>query len=123
MPVVCLNIFGNIHIFIIVKKHKKKIRNLTNLTADTSPAHNAKGLVTIAIGTAAVILTWAPILIIRALDGMGIAVIPHFITFLTMMCLFCNSFSNWIIYTKTHRPFWKDQIDVWKRFVVFLNKK
>ena len=105
-PIFVIYTFCNIEIYRISNKHRRCIVDVNGARNTASDANiNLKGLKTIIIATVLTVLCLFPVMILGTITWLGVAQPPPICMFLGHVSVFCNSFSNWIIYTKTHRPY------------------
>ena len=122
LPVILITVFCNVHIYVIVQRHRRKLSPASSVAGSTDTptmTKNTKGLKTILLGTITIFICWEPIVIIRCLALISDLDIPHIVVFFVVMLIFSNSFCNWIIYTKTHSLFKKDQTLLIRRIEAF----
>ena len=106
LPIFVIYTFCNIEIYRISNKHRRCIVDVNGARNTASDANiNLKGLKTIIIATALTALCLLPVMTLGTLTWLGVAQPPPVLMFLGHVFVFCNSFSNWIIYTKTHRAY------------------
>ena len=101
LPIFVIYTFCNIEIYRISSKHKRCIIDVNS--ADMTI--NLKGLKTIIIATALTAFCLLPVMSLGIIMWLRVAQPPPILMFLGHIIVFCNSFSNWIIYTKTHRAY------------------
>ena len=101
LPIFVIYMFCNIEIYRISNKHKRCIVDVNS--ADMTV--NLKGLKTIIIATALAVFCFLPVMSLGVILWLGVAQPPPILMFLGHIIVFCNSFSNWIIYTKTYRAY------------------
>ena len=102
LPIFVIYTFCNIEIYRISNKHKRCIVDVNN-ASDVNI--NLKGLKTIIIATALTVFCFLPVMSLGVIMWLRVAQPPPILMFLGHIIVFCNSFSNWIIYTKTHRAY------------------
>ena len=106
LPIFVIYTFCNIEIYRISNKHRRRIVDANGAHNTVSAVNiNLKGLKTIIIATALTALCLLLVMILGTITWLGIAQPPPILMFLGHVSAFCNSFFNWIIYTKTHRPY------------------
>ena len=113
LPIASLYFYCNIHIFWICQTQKNRINSHVDSVLGQNKSFNVKGLKTILIATVLTISSLLPFNVIKTSTWLNIMDPPPIILFLTYMCMYCTSFSNWIIYTKTHPPYRREQGKVW----------
>ena len=106
LPIFVIYSFCNIEIYRISNKHRRCIVDANRAPNTASDVNiNLKGLKTIIIATALTALCLLPVRILGTITWLGIEQPPPVCIFFGHVFVFCNSFSNWIIYTKTHRAY------------------
>ena len=107
LPIFMIYTFCNIEIYRISNKHRRCIVEVNSAAHNTASDVNInlKGLKTIIIATALNALCLFPVMSLGTITWLGIAQPPPILMFLGHVSAFCNSFFNWIIYTKTHRAY------------------
>ena len=106
LPVLVIYKFCNIEIYRISNKHRRCIVDANGAHNTASDVNiNLKGLKTIIIATALNALCLLPVMTLGTITWLGIAQPLPIFMFLGHIIVFCNSFSNLIIYTKTHRAY------------------
>ena len=120
IPIFSTYIFCYISIYRISKRHQLHIRT----GGGPAPVNrvNTKGLKTIFIATGITFVCWVPMISIGLLTWVGVLNPTAMLSFVAYMFLFCNSFANWIIYTKTHSSYRKAQIKLLKDIHLFFVK-
>ena len=102
------NIILNGHMYLVVRRHQRQIRSVA-----VAQLHVKKGLMkgikTIILGLTALFLCWTPSVIFNVLP-LHLVRVPDWALFMGYICIYCNSFCNWIIYTKTHSLYKTDQL-------------
>ena len=106
LPIFVIYTFCNIEIYRISIKHRRCIVDVNSAHNTASDASiNLKGLKTIIIATVLNALCLLPVMSLGTITWLGVAQPPPILMFLGHIIVFCNSFSNWTIYTKTHRAY------------------
>ena len=106
LPIFVIYTFCNIEIYRISNKHRRCIVDVNSAHNTASDVNiNLKGLKTIIIATVLTAMCLLLVVVLGTIIWLGIAQPPPILMFLGHVFVFCNSFSNWIIYTKTHRAY------------------
>ena len=115
--------YYNVRIYRICQNHKNRVsaEPLDRLNIVRTHTINTKGLKTIFIVTTTMVLSLLPFSIIRTFTWMGYINPPPPVLFMAYMSLYCTSFTNWIIYTKTHPPYRAEQRKVWLKLKNYLS--
>ena len=104
-PIFVIYTFCNIEIYKISNKHRRCIVDANSAKNTASDVNlNLNGLKTIIIATALTALCLLPVMILGTITWLFAQPAPILI-FLGHVIVFCNSFSNGIIYTKSHRAY------------------
>ena len=106
LPIFVIYTFCNIEIYRISSKHRRCIVDVNHAGTTASDVNvNLKGLQTIIIATAVTVLCLLTATTLSTIMWLDVVQPPPICMFLGHVFVFCNSFSNWIIYTKTHRTY------------------
>ena len=122
LPFVLIYVFSSIGIYRICHKQRNQINiQFDGASRTCRSTINIKGLKAILITSTVSLASWVPFSVIRTATWLGVKDLPPFVMFLAFMCVFCTSFSNWFIYTKTHTPYKIEQQKTWKTFKLYVS--
>ena len=114
VPVIVIYMYCNIKIYRICHNQQNRVNIETEGIRNSKTSMNIKGLKTILLTSLVSFTSWTPFCIIRMAIWLSLIDPPPVILFMAFLCVFCTSFSNWIIYTRTHTPYANEQRKLWK---------
>ena len=111
-----IQVICNTHILWIAHKHHRREIGVARKVGDKKKTHaDFKGVTTILVGSGCFFICFFPSIVIMVLIFAAPHLISNYFVFISHMMMYCNSFCNWFVYTRTHVSFKSDQQDVWKK--------